>query len=719
MATQTKSTFSRVWNRIDSLVRNTINPTTWPGANAFLRFGRSGVASTQDFELVDMQPRELYVGQLYSAIRTRANRVADLAKNHTKTRLFDDPKLDLDDEQHPYLTLINQSPTFSNTYFWKAMSTFIDLTGCSYIYVLRNAKGNLVGASLEFKIVNPYNLTRVVKGSDPTDYHYIETRGQLWREIPKEQLIICQSFNPFNLNDGFGMVEAAQDDHFAIKQARDYTRKAIRKNVGQRGLLTTDVILDDPKFANFVESIKSGQTGDFLFGNGPNAVSYTDMQIDLDKLALDKINKISTDSIIMVSGVSKTLLGVEESGTTRDTAKVQKDLFTENHAIPQLDIVLDALNQDYKNNYQAEYLARRLELFVDSPLKVDKETELKDSQIEKTKAETATTLIDAGFQPDSVMQYLELDAMLKFEERQPRPGTQPPIPPKEEPDDENPDEETQQNFLNQFSPGLDTVVKGHEATLANQIEVIEGQVLHAVLPKLTEKFAKNQLTEEEKVINKDDYERLERDLTLILSAFGVAMVSLFAGQTMNKRFLEFALPVQFTMNKSVNDAITANAQRAATSHMDTFVKATFEEARKAGMEGLSRAGIVSRLTTQFPSLARTNATRIARTESYKAVNLSQYEADKQFLSQSKLTKRAYKKWRVQSANPCSYCVAMSEREPVAFDANFLDIGDSIKAEFQQDGGTVTREYIASYESVGSGTLHPNCSCTYDLIIKEG
>lgn len=697
---------------------NTINPSTWSGANSFLRYGGSNLASTQDFSRVEMQPRELYVGQLYAAIRTRANRVADLAKNHTETRKFDDQDLEIDDV-HPYLNLINTSPSFSNTYFWRAMSTFLDLTGTAYVLVIRQKRGNLTSEPKEFKIVNPYNLTKVAKASDQSEFTYIETRGGAWREIPPEQLIICQSFNPFNLGEGYGMVEAAQDDHYSIKQARDYTRKAIKKNVGQRGLLTTDVILDDEKFANFKTAIKAGEIGDFLFGNGPGAVTYTDMQIDLDRLALDKINKISTDSLIMVSGASKTLLGIEESGTTRETARVQKDLFTENHAIPQLDDILDPLNQDYKNNYPNEYATNQLEMYVDSPLNVDKDGELKDAQVDKFKAETANILITAGYEPDSVSKYLELDDALVFEERQKPEGRKVKItmPGGEETEVDDPEEAVQ--AFNKFAPGLEAVIRGHESSLANQVQNIEGQILQAVLPKLTDKF-KNQLRSEEgQAISKEDEKRIERDLALALAAFGSALVTVFAGQTMNKRFAEFALPGQFTMSKEVNAVIDKRAKKTAKSHVETFVKDIFKAAREAGQEGLSRDGIVSRLTGMFPETSKKNATRIARTESYKTVNLAQYEADKQFLAQNDLETRAYKQWVVHSSHPCSYCIEMSKREPVPFADDFLGVGDSVKAQFEKDGSTVTREYVASFESIESGTLHPNCSCSYELIIRKG
>lgn len=682
---------------------------TWSGGKDFLRRGSSGSITTRDLDIVEMQPREYYTGQLYAAIRTRANRVAYLAREHTKTRLFNDPnqELAIAEDQHPYLKLINESPSFANTYFWRSLSTFLDLTGKAYIFVLRNpGNGNLVGTPKEFKIVNPYNLTRVVNESTG-DTKYIETRGAAWREIPEEQLIVVQSFNPFNLNDGYAMVDAARDDQFSIQQARDYTRKAVKKNVGQRGLLTTDVIMDDIEFKNFKDKVKAGETGDFLFGNGPDALKYTDMQIDLDKLALDSINRISTESLIAVSGASKTILGIEQSGVTRDTARVQQDLFDANHAIPQLDDIIDSLNQDYKTRYQNEYQSRQLELFVDSPLKVDKDRDLKDAQIEKTKAEAAKVLIDTGYDPDSVTKMLEMDDELKFEARQPKVAPMPQQTPQE---DTPPDE--LQNALNSFTPGIDRVVRGFESTLANQVENIESQLFALALPKLSEGFAKNAVSQKD-ALNKKDRERLEKELAVALAAFGGNIVSLFGSQTMSKRFVQFRMPGEFTMDKAVNKAIKSSASKAATSHINTFLDASLSEARKAGLEGLSREQISSRLTGAFPDLSKTNATRIARTESYKAVNMAQYEADKQFLEQNGLETQAYKRWTVQSANPCPYCQELDGQE-IPFDESFVDMGDAVTV--SGDDAT-TKQLFASYEDIDAGNLHPNCSCTYELVVR--
>ena len=51
--------------------------------------------------------------------------------------------------------------------------------------------------------------------------------------------------------------------------------------------------LPDDQFDNFVSRVKNHGRGEPLFGNGAGTVSWIDMQIDLDKAALDKITVYS------------------------------------------------------------------------------------------------------------------------------------------------------------------------------------------------------------------------------------------------------------------------------------------------------------------------------------------------------------------------------------------------------------------------------------------
>lgn len=686
-----------------------------------------GSISPRDFGGVELESEDYYVSYLYAAIRNRSNRMAQLATEHLKTR---DLKTGEDSEiEHPYFELINKSPTFTDNFLYVALSSFFDLKGRNYLLMVRNytedtenEDGTInlgkIGETQEIKLLNPYNISRVVSGDGELG-GYVETKGGMYRVIPKQQIIDMRTLNPFNLSKGYALVDAAKDAQYLNQQATAYTRNSIKHNSGQRGLINTDVILPDEEFANFKEAVESQSgvqgAGKFLYGNGPGAISYIDMQVDLDKLALDKINEVSREALFAVAGVSKSVLGVEQSGVTRETSKVQSDLFLQNQIMPQLQIVVDAFNQDYRNSYPDQYDKNPVEIYIDSPLKVDRESELKDAQIIKTKAETAKVLIDAGFEPSSVLEEVELEDIPFI--GQPTKLVMP-LGTQSANAHNHADHETE-IVQNQFNEQLRAVIAGKQSTLETDIVNIQRKVFQASLKRIT----KNEITDQQAdtVITKTDKKKLTEEIAIALALFYGAIIPLFATQTTKQRLKEFGMPSQFTMNKDIKALIEQKAKQTAASHMDTILTEIYDTARQAAEAGLSRPETVTMLTkTYTDDVSKTRARAIARTETNRAVAEAQYQADKQFVAQNELDGKVYKRWVTRSQNPCPYCIQLEKEtaaNPIPFSENFVDKGASVDAIFDLKSGKATRSYVADYESVGSGTLHPNCSCIYELIIK--
>ena len=99
------------------------------------------------------------------------------------------------------------------------------------------------------------------------------------------------------------------------------------------------------------------------------------------------------------------MLAIEESGTTRDTSRVQTELFTEYHALPQIDLILDALNQDYKNNYPKEYEENGFIIKALNPMAIDKEAELLQVQLSMNSLELYNKLIELGYDSTTAANY--------------------------------------------------------------------------------------------------------------------------------------------------------------------------------------------------------------------------------------------------------------------------------------------------------------------------
>lgn len=408
------SLISRAVNAISAFQsRETAKNDAHAEPNHFLRYGNRNKPMYQNWSQVEMSDQDMYTGYAYAAIKNRANRAAILGKNYlntTASKVVTDAAREKNAEiVHPYLDLIRSSKEFSQKQFWHDISVYLDLEGVYYLMAVRaiaqNRDGTTkVGSVQKFVMLNPYNMRRVIRQSDGKVGGYVETNNGQYREIPPEMIIEIRQLNPFNNDDPYSMTDAAKDSQFTLKQAGDYARHSIEGNINSPGAITTDVELEDPIFDNFVSRIQNHSKGEPIYGNGAGSINWESMQIDLDKSALDKINEIHRQVLFAVSGVSKTTLGIEESGTTRDTSMVQRDNFTENAVMPQVDDILDALNLDYRK-YYSEWEKDQYEIVLDNPLQTDRESELKDIEISGDRLKLREQLINLGYEYEIAAAY--------------------------------------------------------------------------------------------------------------------------------------------------------------------------------------------------------------------------------------------------------------------------------------------------------------------------
>src|SRR6478609_11042466 len=130
---------------ISSFRANLFDPTaknsmSVPLGQEFLRYGNRNTI-TPDWAQVVMSDKDLYTGYMYGALTKRARRAAQIAvdavktkANEATTKALKGKELDL---VHPYATLIENSPTFSDNAFWHDITTFLDLEGVYYLFVRR------------------------------------------------------------------------------------------------------------------------------------------------------------------------------------------------------------------------------------------------------------------------------------------------------------------------------------------------------------------------------------------------------------------------------------------------------------------------------------------------------------------------------------------------------------------------------------------------------
>lgn len=729
----------------------------------FLRFGNRKPL-IQDWSKVVMSDKDLYTGYSYAAINNRANKTAQLATDNVMTSadktMMKEARAKGEQITHPYIDIIDNSKTFSNHYFWHSISTFLDLEGVYYLMAVRTVEGDRVGRVQEFKLLNPYNVRRIRNKETGEVGGYVESRDGMVREIPPQMIIDIRNLNPFSTDDPYAMTDAAKEFQYTLKQAGDYTRHSLKNNMAAPGILSTDMLLDTEQFENFVARVTNQEKGLPLFGNGAGAITWDAMQIDLDKASLDKINEINRSTLFAVSGVGKTMMSIEESGTTRETAKVQKDLFVEAHIIPQLQLILDALNQDYKRFYEADYDKNGYTLYIDNPLGTDREAELKDIEIREKSFDMYNSLVNKGYKPELAAKYTDGEITLE-ELGQPteEPKQITPIEPKQKADEEPPqDDEEADNKLphthsdvadrvtNEFNEETQGLIAVQQSSLQNEVTRVETGVVMSVMNKLTKSI--NAFDETNDIITKTDQNKAEKELQQSLEIFYLALIPIFANLFAARRTKEFGMMSTFEVTPVIRRQMKELAGIVSESHISTIledlrlaVKSTYDDAvqarlsqieatgrkvtdadlvfaRKRALEGDGQARIVSAVRQKYTEISEGRTKTIARTEASRAFNQSQLQSDLQFVEQNGLEGKAYKKWVTRNDNPCQFCKAMADQPPIPIRDNFVDLGDTIEVEAVSNGKVKLSKMSIDFEPVSAGLLHPNCGCTYKLIVTE-
>ena len=386
-----------------NVVNNVLGKTKNNLANDFLQHGNRPMMPS--WSMTNITDKDMYSGFGYATIVRRANRTAVIGKRNLYTNasknVLESANNDKTAVTHPYLPLIRESKNFSEREFWYAISTYLDLEGVFYLYASRRIyKDGHLGDVQSFSLLNPYNIRKVVSSETGELGGYIETRNGKRRELPKESIIEIKLLNPFDNNSHFALADAARDAQFTMKQASDYARQAIQGNLNTPGIISTSIELEEEDFGNFVSRLQNHTKGEPIFGNGSGTVDWVDMQTDLDKAALADINSIHLSNLFAIGGVSKTLMGMEESGTGREVSRTQKDDFTENAVMPQIETIIDALNLDYRTYYEDEWKSNHYEIALDNPLESDQDAEKAAVDVRAAEFGVMKSLIDAGYSPD-------------------------------------------------------------------------------------------------------------------------------------------------------------------------------------------------------------------------------------------------------------------------------------------------------------------------------
>jgi len=626
-----------------SVVKKTNNSVS---GREFLKYGSRQQPLQADWADVRISDEDMYKGYGYAVIQKRGNKVASLAKTNLNTwakpEIVDEYQKKNETPLHPYLKLIENSDKFTEKQFYKTISIYLDLAGVYYLGVVRIRKKSsvpnlpdIVTDVKELILLNPYEIRRVVN-KDGEVAGYIERKKDgRYREWSKDMIIEMKELNPFDPEKSqWAMTDAAKEAVYTINQSADYTRQSLNGNIDAPGIITTDVLLTDEDFANFKARVLEHRQGEPLFGNGSGAIKWDSMQVDLDRAALMDINEINRTTLFAVSGTSKTALGIEQSGTTRDTANVQREQLMSDTIQPRLEDIIDFLNLDYRRMYPAEYKKTGYYIEVISAVGRDYAIEKAATESRQVQFELFKQIADAGYTDESAKQYatgdIELTDLEEDKEKMAKLEAQAQPPENDNPEDdgsddngpdnpENPEtpenpEVEEENDLDGYEniPGtLGKLVKMEKELTPNEsehseececckargIEVYENDIsvedsriltesydnfLNTVreIEKETLKATENKLTinsfTENDLISEKKKKSLKDKLKNALKQYWWILVPLFGENAVNQRNNEFGENYKFKFTNDFKVAVEDNAEKVAEGHIDTILDDVLE-----------------------------------------------------------------------------------------------------------------------------------------------
>lgn len=396
-------------NNIENVKKNSI-------ATDFLR--RGNFKTRQDVALDQKYNPEMTVnGWMYAALNARSDAFGEFCEENIITESKKGENL-----YHPYLQLIEESKEIPEYEFWKKAISDYDNYGQMYFFILRrvvydkNGEIQHIGLPTKIDILSASKMTILKKDGKIVGYkEQIDSTHK--REYSADQIIRVINPHPRDPDIPYSIYDAAKDYQYTINKGTEFAQNALINNMNTPGILSTTEVLNDEEYDNLISRINSHEPGKAIVTDGTGNLTYTSISQSLDQAALPTLTELSRQTIFAVTGTSKTVLGIEESGVTRDTSKVQDRKFIKRAIAPVAKRVISAFNFDYRVKYPELYKQNQVKMVI-KPLYDAQETQ-EQFDTQKKLFDDITEIIYSGYTKESAEDFmygdisftdLELDA---------------------------------------------------------------------------------------------------------------------------------------------------------------------------------------------------------------------------------------------------------------------------------------------------------------------
>lgn len=396
-------------NNIENVNKNSI-------ATDFLR--RGNFKTRQDVALDQKYNPEMTVnGWMFAALNARSDAFGEFCEENIITESKKGENL-----YHPYLQLIEESKEIPEYEFWKRAISDYDNYGQMFFFILRrvvydkNGEIEHIGLPTRIDILNASKMTILTKNGKIVGYkEQIDSTHK--REYSADQIIRIINPHPRDPEAPYSIYDAAKDYQYTINKGTEFAQNALINNMNTPGILSTTEVLNDEEYDNLISRINSHEPGKAIVTDGTGNLTYTSISQSLDQAALPTLTELSRQTIFAVTGTSKTVLGIEESGVTRDTSKVQDRKFIKRAIAPVAKRVVSAFNFDYRVKYPELYKQYQVKMVIKPSYDAQETQEQFDTQ--KKLFDDITEIIYSGYTKESAEDFmygdisftdLELDA---------------------------------------------------------------------------------------------------------------------------------------------------------------------------------------------------------------------------------------------------------------------------------------------------------------------
>jgi HK97 family phage portal protein len=369
-------------------------------------------------------------GTIYSIVTTLATSVAtpswrlyrkqpqDGRRRYTTADKGSDQRTEV--INHAALSLWNSPNDFNITSeFVAASQQHLELTGECWWLLDRSGPGNF---PVSMWLVRPDRMEPI---PDPQaylkGYVYTSPDGQ---KIPLDvdDVIFTKFPNPMDPYRGLGPVSSILVNIDAMRYANEYNRNFFLNNASPGGVIQVDKRLSDSEWDELTNRWRESHQGVSrahrvaVLENGASWNQNVITQKDMDFANLIMSQR---DVLREAWGIHKSLLGNSDD-VNRANAQTAEEVFGNWKILPRLNLLKNALN--YRLLPQFGSAGQGVEFDYDNPLPDDREADNAELTV---KATAAQMLVNAGWDPDDVLETVGLPAMSVAEKATQQPALPP------------------------------------------------------------------------------------------------------------------------------------------------------------------------------------------------------------------------------------------------------------------------------------------------------